>query len=82
MTMEESLGAALVRRRACAAPGGAKADAPPRSMSRGETIRAATMSDTLPAEMRFQERAWRAKGKVVDAVWVVNNERKLTPTEK
>ena len=62
MTMEESLGAALVRRRVCAAPGGAKADAPPRSMSRGETIRAATMSDTLPA--RYADKLGVLEGQI------------------
>ena len=52
MTMEESLGAALARRGACAARGGAKADAPARrSMSRGETIRVA-MSCNVRREVR------------------------------
>ena len=57
MTMEESLGAALVRR--CAARGGAKADAPARrSMSRGETIGAAIVrlaSEVRAASQNFCE---------------------------
>ena len=52
MTMEESLGAALARRSACAARGGAKADAPARrSMNRGDTIGAA-MSDARCASRK------------------------------
>ena len=53
MTMEESLGAALARRSACAARGGAKADAPARmSMSRGETIRVAMSDAEVRAPLR------------------------------
>ena len=58
MTMEESLGAALARRSACAARGGAKADAPARrSMSRGETIGAAMSDARCAPSLRGKVRA-------------------------
>ena len=58
MTMEESLGAALARRGACAARGGAKADAPARrSMSRGETIGAAMSDARCAPSLRGKVRA-------------------------